>query len=157
VKTEFVAFASVVLLAVSCSPGERERSPESPSGSAPIAADSAGAAAPDPPPADEPATQAEPTPATPDEIAEICRVYRDALRSRWDDQRTREAVRGLSLTSDVASAWQQDLADGDADQALSASRSVVEAAAQEDLATPCEALLGLVAVAGSMRDVPATP
>jgi len=102
----------------------------------------------------QPSEAAEPTPATAEEIAEICGVYRDALRSHWDDQRTREAVRGLALRSDMAAAWQTDLTDGDADQALAASRSVVEAAAQQDLATTCEALSGLVAVAGSMSEVP---
>ena len=145
---------TTLLLAVGCAPSNTAQLADATAGVAGAPTPVAAPAAPEPIPPDALATEAEPTPASAVEITEICRVYRDALRSRWDDQQTREAVRGLSLSSDMASAWQRQLTDGDADQALSASRAVVDAAALQDLASTCEPLAGLVAVAESMRDVP---
>ena len=79
----------------------------------------AGCPAPADPPAPEPATApaeeipaAEtaapavapetPTPITEAELRAICGVYRKALRSRWDDAQTREAILALELGSTTA-------------------------------------------------------
>ena len=148
------ALALALLVATGCVPGAAERPADLTLDSATVEPAATNPSETEPSQDDEQATAAEPTPASASEIAEICRVYRDALRSRWDDQRTREAVRGLSLSTDVASGWQQQLTDGDADQALSASRAVVDAARLQDLSSTCEALASLVAVAESMQDAP---
>ena len=102
----------------------------------------------------EATTAEEPTPASAEEIADICRAYRKALRSRWDDQRTRQEVRGLELQADEAIAWQVELASGDTRRALAATRAVVAAAEQHDLTSACEPLASLVRVAETMMDVP---
>jgi len=105
----------------------------------------------------EPATEtptAEIQPATADEVAAICRAYRRALRSHWDDQRTRQEVRGLELQSDEAVAWQVELASGDSGRALAATRAVVASSERHELESACEPLASLVQVAETMMDVP---
>ena len=130
------ALALALLVATGCVPGAAERPADLTLDSATVEPAATNPSETEPSQDDEQATAA------------------DALRSRWDDQRTREAVRGLSLSTDVASGWQQQLTDGDADQALSASRAVVDAARLQDLSSTCEALASLVAVAESMQDAP---
>ena len=100
------------------------------------------------------ATDEQPAAATAEEVASICRVYRTALRGRWDDQRTREEIRGLPLHSAMATAWQSDLVEGAAARSLAASRAVVDAARQQDLVSACEPLEGLVSLAESMQSAP---
>ncbi len=90
-------------------------------------------------------------PASRDDVAALCRVYRKALRERWDDERTREQVLSLQLETAAARAWQETLGTGDADEALAASRLVVLAAEDLDLHRPCEPLASLVSLADAMR------
>lgn len=96
----------------------------------------------------------ETNPATKEEVAALCTLYRKALRGRWDDGRTREEVRGLELSSARALAWRSDLSDGDVDTALDASREVVEAGLAFQLTSECEPLRALVSTADDIREAP---
>ncbi len=129
------------------------------SGGAPPEGDPAGGTGtPQPASADEAveteATAAVPPPAaeaTAQEIKDICKVYRKALRGRWDDERTRGEIRGLSLSSAAAASWREELVSGDPTRALDASRAVVTSAGEQGLGGICEPLAGLVALAEAMQ------
>ncbi|MDP7114054.1 MAG: hypothetical protein QGH45_18935 [Myxococcota bacterium] len=95
-----------------------------------------------------------PAAATRGEVGAICGVYRRALSGRWDDQRTREAVRALDLTTATARGWGEILASDDVDASLDASREVVAAGATLQVGSDCEALGSLVAIADAMKDAP---
>lgn len=99
-------------------------------------------------------TGEETDPATKEEVAALCTLYRKALRGRWDDGRTREEVRGLELSSARALAWRSDLSDGDVDTALDASREVVAAGLAFQLTSECEPLRALVSTADDIREAP---
>ncbi len=103
----------------------------------------------------EPVTEAEIAPATLDEIRAICRVYRRATYGRWDDQRTRGELGGLDLTSDMAAGWQTRLSTSDPADALDATRAVLDAAHEAGVASACQPLEGLVAVAAGLAGPPA--
>jgi hypothetical protein len=92
--------------------------------------------------------------ATRGEVTAICGLYRSALSGRWDDQRTREAVRALDLTTATARGWRDVLAGDDVNAALDASRAVVAAGATLQVGSDCEALGSLVAIADAMKDAP---
>jgi len=99
-------------------------------------------------------TAAEPTPATVDEIRAICRVFRQATYGRWDDQRTRGEIGGLDLESDVAATWQRQISEPDGALSLAATRAVLDAAHEAGVASACEPLEGLVAVASGLAATP---
>lgn len=101
-----------------------------------------------------PAVEVATSPATRQEIASLCKLYRKALRSRWDDARTRQEVGALELSTSTAMDWQRDLTGGDVDVALAASRELVTAAVAADLTAECEPLLSLVTLSEAMQAAP---
>ncbi len=115
--------------------------PSAPEGASP-GGDAAGAADP------------ETAQATRGEVSSICGVYRRALTGRWDDQRTREEIRGLELASATAHGWREALAGEDTAAALDASREVVTAGESLQVGSDCDALGSLVAIADAMKDAP---
>ncbi len=149
------ALTALVGLAAGCGGGDTAApSPDAADGVAEVEEAAPPAASPQEGSADEESLEA--SAATAAEVADICRVYRAALRGRWDDQRTREEVRVLDLTSDAARVWQADLVEGGAERSLAASRSVVDAAQQLGQISACEPLAGLVSLAESMQGAPDT-
>ena len=138
---------ALVFVIWGCSPGADQPGNEATGASSSDATDAeeqtpSDAVVPEPSPA---------TPATDDEIKDICKVYRKALRGRWDDERTRGEIRGLTLASAVAIGWRGELISGDSVRALDASRAVVTAAEEQGLKGICEPLAGLVALAEAMH------